>query len=104
MALFTVFGIIRFIKLKSRGERSKDIWLVIQGGEIVFELICEIHKKYKGKRKPRSGCEKCWDIYLTKIRSIRADCPLYTSGSMTCLAGGFCKPSSMCHKILDKKI
>lgn len=27
-------------------------------------LKCKKHPKYKGLRKPTSGCETCWAIYL----------------------------------------
>lgn len=27
---------------------------------------CDEHPKYTGKRKPRTSCEKCWNIYLSK--------------------------------------
>jgi hypothetical protein len=30
------------------------------------KLICEEHPKYQAMRKPRSGCEKCWEIYKEK--------------------------------------
>ena len=26
--------------------------------------ICEIHKRYKGKRRPRHLCAGCWALYL----------------------------------------
>jgi hypothetical protein len=30
------------------------------------ELTCKEHPKYQAIRKPRSGCETCWEMYRSK--------------------------------------
>ena len=29
-------------------------------------MICKLHPKYQGKRKPRVPCDDCWFLYLWK--------------------------------------
>ncbi len=29
-------------------------------------LFCDVHKRYKGARKPKNDCVDCWRLYLWK--------------------------------------
>lgn len=33
---------------------------------LAMKMTCKVHPKYKAMRTPRSGCERCWDIYNGK--------------------------------------
>jgi len=42
---------------------GKEVNLKIYNGAVV--VLCQRHKKYMAKRKPRTNCEECWKAYET---------------------------------------